>query len=281
MNQRANGGKRKGNCRRLLRQKVSYLNDRSTLPIAVFDSGMGGVSVLRELYRLMPEEDYLFFGDSANAPYGGRSAEEVCALTLQQAEKIVLQGIKALVIACNTATSAAIIPLRERYPHIPVVGLEPAVKPAVEAHPGGRILILATELTISQEKCQALIRRFAREAELIPQSAPGLADFVERNELHSQALRQFLRRLLSPYREEPVDAVVLGCTHYPFVATEIAAVLGGVPCYDGGAGTAREVRALLEQAGLCQTPNHRGQVTFRNSDPSGEHLRLSRELFYL
>lgn len=253
---------------------------QSSLPVAVFDSGMGGVSVLKELYRLMPDEDYLFFGDSANAPYGGRSVDEVRALTISHVAELLALGAKAVVVACNTATSAAIQPLRERYPGIPIIGLEPAIKPAVEGNPGGRILILATDLTIRQGKCRRLMERYQNQAELIPLGAPGLMEFVERDQLHTPELDAFLRRLLAPYIARPVDAVVLGCTHYPFLQEDIASVLGsGVRFYDGGAGTARETRFLLEQAHLRNDPAHCGQITFLNSDPSGVHLALSRQLF--
>ena len=125
---------------------------RRCLPIAVFDSGMGGVSVLRELVRLMPEEDYLYYGDSANAPYGTRSVDDVRALTLRRIGALYDRGIKAAVIACNTATSAAVSLLRERFSDIPIIGMEPALKPAVLAHPQGRVLVLATPLTLREEK---------------------------------------------------------------------------------------------------------------------------------
>lgn len=256
------------------------MSGRREQPVAVFDSGMGGVSVLRELYKLMPEEDYLFFGDSAKAPYGVRTAAEVRALTMDHVARLLDMGAKAVVVACNTATSAAILPLREKYPQIPIIGLEPAIKPAVEAHPGGRVLILATELTIRQPKCRSLMERYQHQAELIPVSAPGLMEFVERDELHTPELDGFLRALLAPYLAQPVDAVVLGCTHYPFLKAEIARVLGeGVPFYDGGSGTARETRFLLQQGGIANDPAHHGAVTFLNSEASGKSLALSRRLF--
>ncbi len=258
------------------------MNDKRNSPVAVFDSGMGGISVLRELYRLMPNEDYLFFGDSANAPYGERSVEDVRHLTHTHVAHLLELGAKAVVVACNTATSAAIRTLREAYPGVPMIGLEPAIKPAVEANPGGRILILATDLTIHQGKCRTLMERYQNQAELIPLGAPGLMEFVEGGKLHTPELDAFLRRLLAPYLADPVDAVVLGCTHYPFLQEDMAKVMGPkVRFYDGGGGAARETRLLLEQGGLRNAPDHRGQITFRNSDPSGVHLELSRRLFAL
>ena len=143
-------------------------------PIGFFDSGLGGISVLRETVRLLPGENYLYYGDSLNAPYGGRTAEDVQALTSSAAEKLVASGAKALVIACNTATAAAIRKLREEYPELPIVGTEPAVKPAVERHPGGRILVLATVMTLKEEKFSALREQYAHDAEIIPVPCPGL-----------------------------------------------------------------------------------------------------------
>lgn len=249
-------------------------------PIGIFDSGMGGVSVLREQYRLMPNEDYLFFGDSANAPYGSRPVEEARELTFAGVEKLLDMGAKCIVIGCNTATSAAIVPLRAKYPNIPIIGLEPAIKPAALEHPDGRVLILATELTIHLAKCQRLMEKYHNIAHLIPLEAPGLMNFVEAGEFHTPALAEFLNDLLRPYVEEPVDAVVLGCTHYPFVKEEIAEALGyPVTFYDGGEGTARETRAQLERFGLRNEPEHKGVITFLNSDPSGRSLALSKKLF--
>lgn len=246
----------------------------------VFDSGMGGVSVLRELHKQMPEEDFLYFGDSANAPYGMRTPEDARALTMENVARLLERGAKAVVVACNTATSAAIIPLRAKYPELPIVGVEPAIKPAAEAHPGGRVLILATRLTLSQPKSRLLMERYRDTAELLPLAAPGLVEFVEQDMLHTPELDAYLRELLAPYLEHPVDAVVLGCTHFPFLQRDIARVLGdGVRFYDGGSGTARETQHLLRKAGLSNDPAHTGTVTFLNSEPSGASLALSKRLF--
>ena len=125
-------------------------------PVAVFDSGLGGISVLRELVRTLPRENYLYFGDSLHAPYGTKTPQEVITLSLQAADRLLSQGTKALVVACNTATSAAIRTLRKTYPELAIVGTEPAIKPAVERHPGGRILMLATAMTVQEEKFQRL-----------------------------------------------------------------------------------------------------------------------------
>ena len=155
-------------------------------PIAFFDSGLGGISVLRETVRLLPQENYLYYGDSLHAPYGVRPEAEIRALAGAAAEQLVQAGAKALVVACNTATSAAIVQLREAYPDIPVIGTEPALKPAVEKYPGGRILVMATPMTIRQEKFQALKAQYDDQAEIIGLACGGLMEFVERGELHGE-----------------------------------------------------------------------------------------------
>ena len=209
-------------------------------PVAVFDSGMGGVSVLRELVRLMPEEDYLYYGDSANAPYGTRSVDDVRALTLRRIGALHARGIKAAVIACNTATSAAVDLLRRTFSDIPIIGMEPAVKPAVLAHPHGRVLVLATPLTLREEKFNALLKQYTSLAEIVKIPCPELVEFVERGDLGSRAVYDYLEQRLGTYRGK-ADAAVLGCTHFPFLRRAIAEVLGNeTELFDGGAGTARE-----------------------------------------
>ena len=221
----------------------------NTKPIAVFDSGVGGISVLRELVRLMPGENYLYYGDSANAPYGNRTTQQVQALTLAAADMLVRRGIKALVVACNTATAAAIEELRRKYPDTIVVGIEPALKVAVDHFPNGQIGIMATQVTLRENKLASQLERFAQaQVELIP--APGLVELVEDGKADSPEAEALLRELLTPYVGK-LDALVLGCTHYPFACKAIARVLGTeVPLLDGGPGTARQTKRCLEQAGL-------------------------------
>lgn len=251
--------------------------------IAVFDSGVGGLSVLREMVRLMPNEDFLYYGDSKNAPYGTKSTEEVRRLTIYHTQRFIRRGAKAIAIACNTATSAAVRVLRQMYPEFPIVGIEPALKPAVEHCPRGRILVLATPMTVREEKFHKLLDRFSADAEVIPLAAPGLMDFVEKGDLDSPELRQFLSELLAVYRtggSQPADAVVLGCTHYPFVAPVIAEVLGeNVRIFDGSEGTARELKRRIEKAGVASAPDAVGEVVFENSlTDSKEKILLCKKL---
>ncbi len=255
--------------------------DKREAPIAVFDSGMGGVSVLRELIKIMPDENFYYFGDSKNAPYGTKSTEKVRELTISHVEDFMKMGAKGVVIACNTATSAAVRVLRQMYPELPLVGIEPAVKPAVEKYPEGNILVMATPITIREEKLHHLIEKFGGNANVIPLACPGLMDFVEAGNIDSPELRGFLRDLLEPYQGN-LDAVVLGCTHYPFVGKVIAEILGAdVEIFDGGAGTAREMRRRLEVEGLLKEPcKQRGNVIFCDSNEAKNREELFEKLLH-
>ena len=257
---------------------MSYTLEKE-YPIAVFDSGVGGISVLRELVKLMPNEDFIFFGDSKNAPYGTKSLEAVRALTLAHAKELFDAGAKGLVVACNTATSAAVRILREKYPDIPIGGIEPAVKPAVYCKEHPVVLVMATPMTIREEKFKRLCSRYEDKGEIIPLPCPGLMDFVERGDLNSDSLRSYLEELLFAHRNHPVDSVVLGCTHYPFVRDMIQEVLGpDVVVYDGGEGTAREMRRRLAEADLLNPSEEKGIVDFQNSLQDEAKIELCKKL---
>lgn len=249
--------------------------------ILVFDSGLGGISVLRQLRKLMPREQFLYFGDSALAPYGTRPTREVRQLTLQRIEELSDSQTKAVVIACNTATSAAIEALREKYPDRIVIGIEPALKLAAERFPGGKILVMATNVTLREEKFERLMQRFADTHEIIKVPCPGLVELIEAGQLQGEQMQQLLRQHLGPYLSTKPDAVVLGCTHYPFAKKAIRALMGDDVCIlDGGEGTARETRRRLEAAGLLQTEGE-GSVVLRNSLGTEKILELSRYLLEL
>ena len=245
--------------------------------IAVFDSGVGGISVLRQLRKLMPGEKYVYYGDSANAPYGSRTAEEVRSLTLAAVERLrAAYPVKALVIACNTATAAAIELLREKFPDLIVIGIEPAVKLAADHFPGGRLGVMATDLTLREEKFDHLMHRFDRECTITKIPAPGLVQLIEAGKADSAETDAFLQQLLSPYVGK-LDALVLGCTHYPFVSRRISKVLGPeTVLLHGGKGTARETKRRLEQAGLLHEGP--GQVEIISSDPNPAVTELAWKL---
>lgn len=243
--------------------------------IAVFDSGVGGISVLKHLVRLLPEERFLYFGDSANAPYGIRSKEEVRELTLAAAEMLYLRGIKALVVACNTATSAAITELRLAYPDLIVIGIEPALKLAADTYPRGRLGVMATPMTLREDKFAALMERFESNCDIFKLPATGLVELIESGRADSPEAEEMIRKLFENYPK--LDALVLGCTHYPFAANTIRRVLGeDVALLDGGDGTARETKRRLEQAGLLRSGD--GSVTIENSSNEPQLLSLSMQL---
>lgn len=249
-------------------------------PIGVMDSGMGGISVLRELAGLLPHENFVFYGDSANAPYGSRSTEEIYQLTEQVVQKLLKRGVKAVVIACNTASSAAGARLRAEYPELPIVAIEPALKPAVIACPGGRVVVLATEATLRERKFAGLLDEWKEKAEIIKLPLPGLPEFVERGELDSPQLRKFLQGFFVQLADRPVDGVVLGCTHYPFVRKVIAELLGPqVKVFDGAAGTARQLRRRLYSRRLLTANQQPGSIQWLNSSPEPEMIELSKKLF--
>ena len=243
--------------------------------IAVFDSGVGGVSVLRELRALMPGERFYYFGDSRNAPYGKKTTEQVRALTLAAGRKLLVeQDCKALVVACNTATAAAITDLREAYPDRIIVGIEPALKLACDRHPGGTVGIMATDVTLREKKLAALMERVKRDCTVLRVHAPGAVELVEAGKCETDEAVALMERLLGEYIGN-LDALVLGCTHYPFLKKAMGVVLGDrVELLDGGEGTARETRRRLLEAGLLW--EDQGDLIVENSseDPGKIDLTL-------
>lgn len=243
--------------------------------IAVFDSGVGGISVLRELTKQMPGENFLYYGDSANAPYGDRPTRQVQALTLNAARMLMQRGIKTLVVACNTATAAAIADLRREYPDTIIIGIEPALKLAADRFPQGRVGVMATQVTLREEKFAHQLERFPdMQVDLIP--APGLVELIEAGQTDTPQIQALLRQILSPYIGK-LDALVLGCTHYPFVRHAIAQVLGEkTVLLDGGEGTARHTQRSLAAAGLLS--DGPGSVLIENSRQDATVLALCNTL---
>lgn len=249
-------------------------------PIGVFDSGVGGISVLREMTALMPNENFIYFGDSKNAPYGTKSAKEVQDLSLKNAQMLISMGVKAIVIACNTATSVAAEILRKKYPDIPIVGVEPALKPAALYKENGRVLVIATDVTLREQKFKELLSKYSKMCEIYPLPCPGLMDWVEKGIIEGEEVEGFTEKLLAPYKGK-VDSVVLGCTHYPFLAKVISCAIGdGVKLFDGGEGTARELQRRLECMNISNKGQNIGKIEFLNSNGE-EEIALSEALFAL
>ncbi len=212
--------------------------------------------MLAEMLRVLPDERFIYFGDCANAPYGKESTERVRALSVQAAQFLLDRGVKCLVVACNTATSAAITVLRGTLP-VPVVGMEPALKPAVEMGRPGAVLVMATPLTLREDKFQSLVNRISVGAEIEPLSCPGLVELIESGLTEGDAIRRYLSDRLSPLAGRRLAAVVLGCTHFVFVRKEIASILGDeVPIVDGNAGTVRHLRNVLRENRLLRECHH-------------------------
>lgn len=219
----------------------------SARPIGIFDSGVGGLSVAKEIAHRLPHERLLYFADTAYCPYGGRPLPEIRERSLEVADELVRRGAKAVVVACNTATGAALEALRATF-SVPIVGLEPAVKPAVARSRNGRVGVMATTTTLKTERFARLLREHAAGVQVFAQPCPGLADLVEAGETDGELLLGVLRELLAPLQTGEVDTVVLGCTHYPFVKSAIASVMGeGVEILDSGAAVARQVERVLRE----------------------------------
>ena len=247
--------------------------------IAVLDSGLGGLSVLRHLRRLMPGERFLYYGDSAHAPYGTRTRQEVEDLTLRAVEDLMPRGLKALVVACNTATSAAIETLRRKYPDLIVVGIEPALKLAADRYPGGGIGVMATPVTLGEEKFSRLLSRYEHSCRVYQIPAPQLVPLIEGGQVDTPLMDRTLHQLLDPYQGK-LDALVLGCTHFPFASHAMERLLGPkVAVLDGGKGTASQTRHRLEEADLLE--NGPGELILENSLDSPELLRRSRRMLGL
>lgn len=255
-------------------------------PVGVFDSGVGGISVLRVMRKMLPSENFIFYGDSQHAPYGEKTGAEVIKLSEAAVKELLRRDVKAIVIACNTATSEAAEALRAEYPDRIIIGMEPAVKPAAEEgihHP--RVLVLATERTIAGGRLHRLIRTYEDQAEIIPLAAPGIVRLVEEGLEDSEEMLSYLRSILRPYSmingvvEQHLDSIVLGCTHFPFASARIREAIGyPFVFYDGAEGTARETRHRLSQRGLLREEGGAGDVLLLNSDPSPERMALMKRL---
>ncbi len=230
-------------------------------PIGVFDSGVGGLTVLRQLTLLLLHEDFIYYADVKNAPYGALTHDEIRSIALGITERLVAMGAKAIVVACNTATASAVEALRKSYPQIPIIGTEPAVKPAADA--GHRhILVLATPVTVAEERFSALIHTKCSGAEVIAVPCPGLATMIEQGQTSGDAINAYLEDIFRPLRGK-YDSVVLGCTHYPLAREAISRAAGAnIPIYDGAEGTARQTARRIADLEICAPADKHGSVTF-------------------
>ncbi len=255
------------------------MTDRRAAPVGVFDSGVGGLSVLRELRELLPSEDFVYVADSAHCPYGGRPHAEIRDRALAIGRLLVGQGCKALVVACNTASVAALDTLRGCL-DVPVVGMEPAVKPAAAATRSGVVGVLATGATLAGERFASLAERYAEGITLLTQACPGLVEQVEAGDLAGPRTVDLLRRYVRPLQERGADTIVLGCTHYPFLRSTLGTIVGPrVTLVDTGAAVARQTRRVLLSHGLDRVDEMPGHVRFLTSGSAAEAVSVISRLW--
>ncbi|MDD2934704.1 MAG: glutamate racemase [Methylotenera sp.] len=266
----------------------SAIHDVKNRPIAVFDSGVGGISVLQHIHALLPFEPLLYVADSKYAPYGNKTPAEIQARCFAIADFLIANGAKAIVVACNTATAAAIDAMRAKYTlpnHMPIIGMEPAVKPAAEASKNGIIGVLATTGTLKSAQFAGLLESYGRNVKVVTQACVGLVECIERGEIAAENTLRLLEQYCQPLLDAGADTIVLGCTHYPFVRALIEQVAGpDVTLIDTGAAVARHLQQRLLALDLLLDHEQPAQVpTWENKEPSRknqEPFRKSKVQFW-
>jgi glutamate racemase len=238
-------------------------------PIGIFDSGVGGISVLRAIREQMPEESIIYFGDQGHIPYGPRPMEQIRNFSNAITRFLLDQGAKIIVVACNTASAAALKYLREKFPDLQFVGMEPAVKPAAEHTQTGKVGVLATPATFQSALYASVVERFANGVELFQNTCPGLVQQIEQGSVDGEETRRILEEALLPMLERKIDTVVVGCTHYPFVIPLIQQIVGeNVRVIDPAPAVAKQTGRLLESKGMRNRSNSKGDIKFYTSgDP--------------
>jgi glutamate racemase len=247
-------------------------------PIGVMDSGVGGISVLRHIHALLPHEDLIYFADSKYAPYGSKMPDEIKARCFEVADFLIAQNVKALVVACNTATAAAIDDMRAKYT-LPIIGMEPAVKPATAMTKNGIVGVLATVGTLKSAQFAGLLESYGRNVQVVTQGCVGLVECIERGELNTQATRELLIKYLAPLLTEGADTIVLGCTHYPFVRPLIEKIVGDkVAIIDTGAAVAKQLQKKLTESNLL-SPNNRADISFWTNSTATNAAQVIEQLW--
>jgi len=239
-------------------------------PIGVFDSGVGGLSVLKEMRQMYPREDIIYYADSAYCPYGLKLPGEIVARSIKICDFLLSEGSKLLVVACNTASVAGLNIYREKY-NVPIVGMEPAVKPATAVTKNGRVGVLATGVTLAGERFSSLLERFQNGSDVYSQPCPGLVEQVERGSHDSPDTAILLKRYINPLLEKDVDTIVLGCTHYPFLKKMVQQIAGpDISIIDTGEAVARQVGRVMLQNGLENNQKEKGSDLFHTSGKARE-----------
>lgn len=247
------------------------MDQLSTNPIGIFDSGVGGLSVYKAIRNTLPGESIVYFADQANVPYGRKSLEDVRELSVAITNFLITVGVKLIVIACNTASAGSLHYLRKEFPDFPFVGMEPAVKPAAEISQSKIIGVLATPATFQGTLYESLLDRFANDISILQDTCPGLVGEIEAGRLESPLTRSILENALIPMKAQGVDTIVLGCTHYAFILPIIANILGNdVQIIDPAPAVARQTRRVLTNLDLLNTDISPGQ----GSMPGPREIRL-------
>lgn len=234
--------------------------------IGVFDSGVGGLSILQALRRELPGESFLYFADQAHVPYGRRSLADVRRLAFGIAHYFLEENVKMIVVACNTASAAALHGLREAFPGVPFVGMEPAVKPAAEFTSSKVIGVLATPATFSGELYNSVVARFAEGVTILQHTLPGMVERIESGRIETQETRAMLQEAIEPMLDQGADAIVLGCTHYPFLIPMLRSLVGdGVRVINPAPAVARQARRVLAQADALAPDDRHGHMRYATS----------------
>jgi len=238
--------------------------------IGLFDSGIGGLTVLDCVQEILPAENLIYVADSAHAPYGDKTVDYICERSQHICDLLIDREVKAIVMACNTATAAAASFLREQY-KLPIIAMEPGVKPALALSSSGVIGVLATVETAHSKQLDDLVKRYAGEQQVLIQACPGLVELIEAGESNSQKTRELLKHYLQPLLDAGVDTLVLGCSHYPLIHSQIQALVGEkIQLVETGAPVARELQRRLEQYNLLNNATNSGKIQVLTSAPSAQ-----------
>ena len=254
--------------------------ENSQINIGVFDSGIGGLWILKYLKEKLPEYNYIYFGDQAHVPYGLRSQEEIKKFSGEITQFLLDKECQLIVVACNTASGASLKYLREKFPHVPFVGMEPAVKPAVEATHTGKVGVLATPATFEGELYNSVVERFAHDAELFESTCVGLVEQIEKGDLDTPKTKKILEDALAPMKEKNIDTVVLGCTHFPFVIPIVEKIMGeNVKVIDPTPAIVRQVGRILDENDLVNEIADKGTTEiFTSGNPKEVEIIIQKLL---
>ncbi|BEP27685.1 glutamate racemase [Helicovermis profundi] len=245
--------------------------------IGIFDSGMGGISVLADCIRILPKENFIYYGDSKNAPYGIKTTEEVMELSENVCNYLIKKNVKAIVVACNTATSASINILRQRY-NVPIIGMEPAIKPAIENY-DGLIAVLATEVTLREKKFNNLLKVYGTNRKIVKIPCPNLVEIVENGIVDGKIAIREIEKCFEVIDISKISTIVLGCTHFVFLKSTIKSIVGNaINIIDGNVGTVNNLKSILKSNRILNTENSNQHIEFNNSGSEEDVLRSKKLL---